>query len=97
VNPVARSGALVLAGLIAAGCVAPMTQREAVQIATERMGKYCGASARCKPLRLSHTQKIKDRWLVEFDTPATSYGVAVAGDGNTEISIWDKSSGVSVR
>ena len=71
-----------------------MTQREAVEIANRAHAQILRRQPPVRPLRLAHTQKIKDRWLVEFDTAATSYGVAVAGDGNTEISIWDKSSGV---
>jgi hypothetical protein len=71
-------------------CAGPIGQQEAQSIATARMTKYCGDAAVCKPLRLTKAQKLKDRWLVDFDAPTHTYGVIVEADGNTTLSIWDK-------
>lgn len=83
------------AAVALAGCATPLGQREAVAIASQRMSKYCGASAECRPLTLSRAQKMDDGWLVQFEASSRSYGVMVEADGNTQLSIWDKSLGAA--
>ena len=70
------------------GCAAPMSTREAQGIARERLVKYC--SGRCGTLALAHTQKIKNRWLVDFDAPRQKFTVIVEDDGNAKVTVWDK-------
>ena len=71
-----------------AGCVAPMTTREAQGVARERLVKYC--SGRCGAVTLAHTQKIKNRWLVDFEAPRQKFTVIVENDGNSKVTVWDK-------
>jgi hypothetical protein len=71
-----------------AGCTAPMTTREAQDIAHERLAKYC--NDRCGDLTLAGTQKIKSRWLVDFEAPRQKFTVIVEDDGNSRVTTWDK-------
>ena len=80
-------GAAAIAVLLS-GCVVPMTTREAQDIAHERLVKYC--SNRCGALTLARTQKIKSRWLVDYDTPRQKFTVIVDDDGNSKVTIWNK-------
>jgi very-short-patch-repair endonuclease len=70
------------------GCVAPMSTREAQQIAQTRLTKYC--NSRCGALALGRTQKIKSRWLVDFEAPRQKFTVIVEADGNSQVTTWDK-------
>ena len=72
-----------------AGCFAPVAQREAQTIAQARLDKYCGG--RCGALAWRHTQKIKGRWLVDFDGPRQKFTVTVSDSGNAKVEVWDKS------
>ena len=83
-----RGGLTILAVAALAGCAAPMSTREAQGIARERLVKYC--SGRCGTLALAHTQKIKNRWLVDFDAPRQKFTVIVEDDGNAKVTVWDK-------
>ena len=65
-----------------------MTTREAQDIAQQRVTRYC--SNRCGALTLAHTQKIKSRWLVDFEAPRQKFTVIVEDDGNSKITTWDK-------
>jgi hypothetical protein len=65
-----------------------MTAREAREIASTRLTKYCGGH--CGPVAWSHTQKIKSRWLVDFDGQKQKFTVTVEDDGNARVSVWDK-------
>jgi len=80
---------LLLAVPVLAGCVAPMTTREAQQIASTRLNKYC--RGHCGTLTMARTQKIKDRWLVDFEAPQEKFTVIVENDGNSKVTAWDKS------
>jgi hypothetical protein len=51
---------LIVAAAGLAGCISPMSTREAEDIAHARLDKYC--AGRCGAVTLAHTQKIKDRW-----------------------------------
>jgi len=65
-----------------------MTTREAQQIASTRLNKYC--HGRCGTLTLARTQKIKDRWLVDFEAPQEKFTVIVENDGNSKVTAWAK-------
>jgi hypothetical protein len=68
--------------------MAPVELREARDIAGARMTKYCAGN--CGALHFTHAQKIKDRWLIDYDGPSRKYTVIVEGDGNSQITVWDK-------
>jgi len=65
-----------------------MTTREAQGIAQQRLVKYC--NGRCGAFTLARTQKIKDRWLVDFEAPRQTFTVTVEDDGNAKVTVWDK-------
>ena len=65
-----------------------MTTREAESIAHERLTKYC--NGRCGALTLARTQKIKSRWLVDFEAPRQKFTVIVEDDGNAKVTAWEK-------
>ena len=83
-------GAFILLSLAAllGGCAAPMTTREAQQIASSRLNKYC--RGHCGALTMAGTQKIKDRWLVDFEAPREKFTVIVENDGNSKVTAWAK-------
>lgn len=74
--------------LFLAGCISPMTTREAEDIAASRIKKYC--ASRCGAVTLARTQKLKKRWLVDFDGPRQKFMVVVEDDGNSKITTWNK-------
>ncbi|HKY18072.1 MAG TPA: hypothetical protein VJL82_04000 [Rhizomicrobium sp.] len=74
--------------VVLAGCAAPMTGREAQGIARERLVRYCGGQ--CGGLALGKTQRIKDRWLVDFDAPRQKFTVIVENNGNAKVTTWNK-------
>ena len=80
--------ALLSVAALLGGCVAPMTTREAQQIASTRLNKYC--RGHCGTLTMARTQKIKDRWLVDFDAPQEKFTVIVENDGNSKVTAWSK-------
>jgi hypothetical protein len=65
-----------------------MTTREAQGVARERLVQYC--QGRCGNLALARTQKIKKRWLVDFDSPRRTFTVTVEDNGNSKVTVWDK-------
>ena len=71
-----------------AGCFAPMTMREAQSVASESLTKYC--AGKCGAVTLGRTQRIKSRYLVDFEAPQQRFTVIVENDGNTKITAWDK-------
>jgi hypothetical protein len=71
-----------------AGCFAPMTTREAQSIASQRLTKFC--NDRCGAVKMARTQKIANRWLVDFDGPRQKFTVTVEDDGNSHVDIWSK-------
>ena len=83
-----RGAFTVIALATLSGCFAPVQQLEAQQIAQKRLDRYC--AGRCGALALAHIQKIKDRWLVDFDGPRQKFTVTVESDGNAAVSVWDK-------
>jgi hypothetical protein len=70
------------------GCFAPMTTREAQSIAGKRLTRYCNKN--CGAFTLARTQKIKNRWLVDFDAPRHKFTVTVENDGNSRVDVWNK-------
>ena len=83
-----RGLSVLVIALAVAGCIAPMTAREARDIAHTRLDKYC--KGRCGTLAWSNTQKIKNRWLVDFDASRQKFTVIVEGDGNSSVTVWEK-------
>jgi hypothetical protein len=84
-----RGAALFLSSLGLLGCAGPMGQREAELRAGRSLKSFCQQTP-CGTPRLLKAQKIKDRWLVDFETPGGLYTVAVNRSGNTDVSVWDK-------
>ena len=80
---------ILVIGMALSGCIAPITAREARDIAHERLNKYCGG--RCGQLAWSNTQKVKKRWLVDFEGQHQKFTVIVENDGNSRVTAWDKS------
>lgn len=80
---------LFLSSLVLAGCVGPMGQREAEARAGRSLRDFC-AGTPCGPAHLVNAQKLKDRWLVDFETANGLYTVAVNRGGSTDVSVWDK-------
>ena len=74
--------------LMLGGCIAPMSAREARDIAHARLDKYCRGT--CGALAWSNTQKIKKRWLVDFEGQRQKFTVIVENDGNSSVTVWDK-------
>jgi hypothetical protein len=91
----AGTGLFLMTILALGGCASPMGQSEAVHLANTSLRKYCSGHGGCAQLRLAHAQKIKDRWLIEYDGAANTYGVAVNNDGNTDVSVWEKGLGAA--
>ncbi len=71
-----------------AGCFAPMTMREAQTIASARLTRYCAGT--CGAITLGRTQRIKSRYLVDFDAPRHRFTVIVENDGNAKVTAWEK-------
>jgi hypothetical protein len=85
---VRRLSAALSAALFLSGCIAPMTTREAQEIASSRLSKYCGGH--CGTVKLAHTQKLTKRWLVDFEGPRQKFTVIVEDDGNSKVTTWNK-------
>jgi very-short-patch-repair endonuclease len=83
-----RGAFIVISASLLGGCFAPMTTREAQDIANTRLTRYC--NSRCGALTLGRTQRIKDRWLVDFEAPHQKFTVIVENDGNSKVTTWDK-------
>jgi hypothetical protein len=79
---------ILVIGMALSGCIAPINAREARDIAHTRLDKYCGG--RCGQLAWSNTQKIKKRWLVDFEGQHQKFTVIVENDGNSRVTAWDK-------
>jgi hypothetical protein len=88
VRPAGLWGLLFIAAALG-GCFAPMTTREAQQIAGDHLARYC--HGQCGAVKLAGTQRIRNRWLVDFDAPAHKFTVIVENDGNAKVTTWDKS------
>ncbi len=84
----ARGAFIILSVAALGGCFAPMTQREAQDIAQTRLTRYCRSN--CGDFKLAHTQKIKDRYLVDFEAPRQKFTVIVENDGNAKVTTWEK-------
>ena len=82
-------GAIILLTCIPlAGCFAPLSTHEAQSIASERLTKYC--AGKCGAVTLGRTQRIKSRYLVDFDAPRQRFTVIVENDGNAKVTAWTK-------
>ena len=81
------SGALIIASLCA--CMAPMKAPEAQSIARDQLARYCRKTP-CGDAKLGRTQKIKDRWLVDFEAPRHRFTVTVEDNGSAKVTTWDR-------
>jgi hypothetical protein len=86
--PALRGALVAISFVLLGGCIAPMTTREAQDIAQTRLTKYC--NGRCGALALGRTQKIKSRWLVDFEAPRQKFTVIVEDNGNSKVTVWNK-------
>ena len=84
----ARGLLILVLGVAASGCIAPISAREARDIAHTRLDKYC--QGRCGALAWNNTRKINKRWLVDFDGQRQKFTVIVENDGNSSVTVWDK-------
>ncbi len=76
-------------GVCLAGCIAPVSQREAQSLASDSLKRFCRDQP-CGATHLVAAQKIKQRWLVDFDAPGGKYTVIVEANGNAQVNVWDK-------
>ena len=88
IRPILGAFTLLSLSALLGGCAAPMTTREAQQIASSRLNKYC--RGHCGTLTMGGVQKIKDRWLVDFEAPREKFTVIVENDGNSKVTAWAK-------
>ena len=79
---------MLLTCTLLAGCFAPMSTREAQSIASERLTRFCGG--KCGAITMGRTQRIKSRYLVDFDAPRQRFTVIVENDGNAKVTAWAK-------
>ena len=79
---------VIAASLAVSGCITPMSTQEAQQIAGKRLSRYC--NGHCGTVTMARTQKIKNRWLVDFEDPRHKFTVTVEDDGNSSVTTWNK-------
>ena len=72
-----------------------MSAREAQSIASARLTRYCGG--KCGAVTLGRTQRIKSRYLVDFEAPRQRFTVIVENDGNAKVTAWDKNPGAAAQ
>jgi hypothetical protein len=85
-----KAGAILFICIALAACVGPMSQREAQGYAATSIRRYCAETNPCGTLRVVKAQRLGDGWMVDFETPTTTYGVMVHNDGNTQVTAWKK-------
>ncbi len=83
-------GGLLLGLLVIAGCAGPMTLPQAKAEADKRVMRYCKARSDCGPLVQTKSQRLKDRWLLDYDTSGRVLTVAVDDTGVTRLDVWNK-------
>jgi hypothetical protein len=84
-----RAAALFLCAVSLTACAGPMGQREAVSRANRSLRNFCSQAA-CGAIRIVKAQKLKNNWLVDYETQTGLYAVMVDNGGNTQVSVWDK-------
>ena len=84
-----RHAGLAACGLALLGCAAPMGVREAEIRADRSLKAFCSDTP-CGTPKMVRAQRIKDRWMVDFETAGGLYTVAVDPSGNTDVTVWDK-------
>ena len=86
-KPLAK-GAFFIAILCVTGCATPMTARQAQIRANGALNRYCEDSGPCGPRKFTQAQRLKQGWLVEFDSGPAKYGVFVHDNRQTDVSVW---------
>ncbi len=84
-----RYAGLLACGLALLGCAAPMGVREAEIRANRSLKAFCSDTP-CGTPKMLRAQKIKNRWMVDFDTAGGIYTVSVDSSGDTQVTVWDK-------
>jgi hypothetical protein len=84
-----RGAAFILGLLVLAGCAGPIRQREAESLAGRSLRRFCQDKS-CGALHMVKTQKLKNRWMVDYETPGGLYTVAVDESGATDVTVWNK-------
>ena len=79
-------GGLLLC-IAAAGCAAPMNQREAQGYAQRSLRTYCNPGAPCHFVKAQHMQT---GWLLDYESGKALYGVMVQPNGGATVSVWAK-------
>jgi hypothetical protein len=72
------------------GCAAPMTLADAKHTADREVTRFCRQKGDCGKLLQTRAQRVKDRWLVDYDSNGRVLTVAVDDDGNARLDIWNK-------
>ena len=84
-------GGLLFLSLVAlAGCVSPMSQREAQTYAQLSLRRYCAETQPCAPAHFVKAQHLAGGWLLDFESERAKYGVMVRANGGTQVSVWAK-------
>ncbi len=81
-------GAAFISLIMLSGCAGAISQREAQDYADRRLVRYCAAA--CSNFHFVKAQRVKGRWLLDYDPPRHKLMVAVDDGGNTKVSVWDK-------
>jgi hypothetical protein len=92
-----QGAVFILASLVLAGCMAPMSQREAQSYAALSLRRYCTGTTPCSDTRFVKAERLKPGWLLDYESGTAKYGVLVRDDGNTEVSVWDKGADTVTR
>ena len=82
-------GALIVP-LFLLGCAGPMSLAEAKKTADREVTRFCRQKSDCGKLLQTRAQRVKDRWLVDYDSNGRVLTVAVDDDGNARLDIWNK-------
>jgi hypothetical protein len=90
-------GLLFLSVCTLAGCLAPMSQREAQSYAQLSLRRYCTETLPCHPTRFVKAQHMPTGWLLDYESDTVKYGVLVRENGVTQVSVWDKSAATAAR
>ena len=84
------AGAILISGLMLTACAGPMGQREAQIYAAASIRKYCAEKSPCGALKVVKAQRLGEGWMVDFESPDTTYGVMVRNNGGTQVTAWKK-------
>ena len=90
-------GILLLSVFALAGCLAPLTQRQAQGYAQLSLRRYCLETRPCAPARFVKAQHLKTGWLLDYESETAKYGIMVQESGNTRVTVWAKDAAAPAR